>query len=47
VITIDKAAAARGTHREGVRRFFLDHLSVTAQVAIGDVWTRFPARTST
>src|SRR4051812_14267759 len=43
---IDKAAAARHTHRDGVRRFFLDHLSATEQIAIGDVWTRFLNRTS-
>ncbi len=33
--------AARATHREGVRRFFLDHLTVTDQIALGDIWTRF------
>src|SRR3954452_7690081 len=43
---IDKAAAARHTHREGVRRFFLEHLSATDQIAVGDVWTRFRDRTS-
>jgi DNA-binding MarR family transcriptional regulator len=37
---IDKAAAARSTHREGVRRFFLNHLSATDQVVLGDIWTR-------
>jgi len=40
---IDKAAAARITHREGVRRFFLDHLSATDQVVLGDIWTRLSA----
>jgi len=44
---IDKAAAARHTHREGVRRFFLEHLSATDQIAMGDIWTRFLDRTST
>ena len=35
-----KIAAARVTHREGVRRFFLDHLTTTDQIALGDIWTR-------
>jgi len=38
---LDKAQAARATHREGVRRFFLDHLTTTDQIALGDIWTRF------
>jgi DNA-binding MarR family transcriptional regulator len=33
--------AARRTHREGVRRFFLDRLTVTDQIALADIWTRF------
>jgi DNA-binding MarR family transcriptional regulator len=37
----EKLEAARRTHREGVRRYFLDHLSATDQVVLGDVWTRF------
>src|SRR3954451_12689955 len=44
---IEKTAAARHSHRDGVRRFFLDHLSATDQIALGDVWTRFLGRTST
>jgi DNA-binding MarR family transcriptional regulator len=36
----EKLAAARRTHREGVRRFFLEHLSATDQAALGDIWTR-------
>jgi DNA-binding MarR family transcriptional regulator len=43
---IDKVAAARHTHRDGVRQYFLDHLSATDQIAIGDVWNRFLDRTS-
>ena len=35
-----KLDAARRTHREGVRRFFLERLTVTDQIALGDIWTR-------
>lgn len=35
-----KIAAARVTHREGVRRFFLDHITTTDQIALGDIWAR-------
>jgi DNA-binding MarR family transcriptional regulator len=38
-----KIAAARAAHRDGVRRAFLDHLTVTDQIALGDIWTRFEA----
>jgi DNA-binding MarR family transcriptional regulator len=38
-----KIEAARATHLEGVRRFFLDHLTTTDQIALGDIWTRFHA----
>jgi DNA-binding MarR family transcriptional regulator len=41
----EKASAARHTHRDGVRRYFLDHLTATDQIVIGDVWTRFSGRT--
>ncbi len=40
---LDKAQAARATHRDGVRRFFLGHLTTTDQIALGDIWTRFHA----
>jgi DNA-binding MarR family transcriptional regulator len=36
-----KISAARSTHRDGIRRFFLDHLTATDQIVLGDVWTRF------
>lgn len=36
-----KITAARATHHEGIRRFFLDRLTVTDQIALGDIWTRF------
>lgn len=35
-----KISAARATHREGIRRCFLDHLTATDQIALGDIWTR-------
>jgi DNA-binding MarR family transcriptional regulator len=39
-----KITAARATHREGIRRFFLDHLTLTDQIALGDIWTRVKAQ---
>ena len=38
---LEKIAGARATHREGIRRFFLDHLTATDQIALGDIWSRF------
>jgi DNA-binding MarR family transcriptional regulator len=38
---VEKTRAARATHREGVRRFFLNHLTTTDQIALGDIWARF------
>jgi DNA-binding MarR family transcriptional regulator len=38
---LEKIGAARTTHRDGVRRFFLDHLTATDQIALGDLWSRF------
>jgi DNA-binding MarR family transcriptional regulator len=38
-----KLEAARRTHRAGVRRFFLERLSTTDQIVLGDIWTRFLA----
>jgi DNA-binding MarR family transcriptional regulator len=35
-----KLEAARRTHREGVRRFYLDRLSATDQTVLGEIWTR-------
>ena len=40
-----KLESARRTHREGVRAFFLDHLSTTDEVVLGDVIGRFLAVT--
>ncbi len=44
---LEKIRAARTTHREGVRRFFLEHLTTTDQIALGDIWTRFHTAGST
>jgi DNA-binding MarR family transcriptional regulator len=41
---LDTTAAARATHREGVRRLFFEHLTVTDQIALGDIWARFRAQ---
>jgi DNA-binding MarR family transcriptional regulator len=38
---LDKVRAARVTHHEGVHRFFLDHVTTTDKVVLGDIWTRF------
>lgn len=38
--------AAQRTHRKGVRRFFLQRLSTTDTVVLGDIWTRFLASDS-
>lgn len=40
----EKLRAARRTHLEGVRRYFLQHLTATDMLALGDVWTRFNAQ---
>lgn len=40
---LDKIKAARVTHHEGIRRFFLDRLTTTDQIALGDIWTRLNA----
>ena len=36
--------AAQRTHREGVRKYFLDHLNATDTIVLGDIWTRFQAQ---
>jgi DNA-binding MarR family transcriptional regulator len=43
---LEKIRAARVTHHEGIRRFFLDHLTATDQIALGDIWSRFRERTT-
>jgi DNA-binding MarR family transcriptional regulator len=40
----EKLAAARRTHYEGVRQYFLDRLTTADQLALGDVWARFLAQ---
>ncbi len=39
----EKFAAARVTHHAGVRRYFLEHLTATDQVVLGDIWARYLA----
>jgi DNA-binding MarR family transcriptional regulator len=39
----DKLQAARRTHRQGIRQFFLQRLSTTDQIVLGDIWKRFLA----
>jgi DNA-binding MarR family transcriptional regulator len=41
---LHKIKAARATHHEGVRRYFLDHLTTTDQIALADIWRRFHGR---
>jgi DNA-binding MarR family transcriptional regulator len=38
---LSQARAARATHLAGVREFFLDRLTATDQIALGDIWSRF------
>ena len=35
-----KIKVARLTHQESVRRLFLDHMTTTDQIALGDIWGR-------
>ena len=37
---LTKVNAARSTHHQGIRQFFLEHLTTTDQIALGDIWTR-------
>jgi DNA-binding MarR family transcriptional regulator len=37
---LQKFEAARLIHREGVRQFYLDRLTPTDQIALGDIWRR-------
>ena len=43
---VEKFAAARITHHAGIQHYFLDRLTATDQVMLGDVWTRFLAATT-
>jgi DNA-binding MarR family transcriptional regulator len=38
---LERVNAARTTHHQGIRQFFLEHLTTTDQIALGDIWTRF------
>ena len=37
---VAKITAARVTHHDGIRRFFLDRLTATDQIVLGDIWAR-------
>ena len=39
---VEKAAAARRTHREGIRKYFLRHLRAADQQALATIWRRLP-----
>ena len=41
---LHEVKAARAAHRQGVRRFFLDYVTTSDQIALGDIWTRFRDR---
>jgi len=38
---IEQLDAARRTHRQGVREFFLERLNITDQLALADIWRRY------
>jgi DNA-binding MarR family transcriptional regulator len=38
---LTKVEAARAAHHRGIRRYFLDRLTPTDQIALGDIWSRF------
>jgi DNA-binding MarR family transcriptional regulator len=40
---LEKFQAAQRTHREGVREFYLDHLSTTDTVVLADIFSRLAA----
>jgi DNA-binding MarR family transcriptional regulator len=40
-VGLAKLRAARALHHKGIRRFFLEPLTVTDQIALGDIWDRF------
>ncbi len=40
---LEKLQAARRTHREGVRAYFLGRLGAADQIALGEIWTRLRA----
>src|SRR5947209_9128622 len=42
-VGLQKITAARATHHAGIREFFLDRLTATDQIALGDMWVRYRA----
>lgn len=41
---VEKINAARATHHGGIRRYFLDLLTATDQIALADIWARCRTR---
>jgi DNA-binding MarR family transcriptional regulator len=37
---LEKVNAARSTHHQGIRQFFLEHLTTTDQIVLSDIWAR-------
>ena len=37
---LEKIQVARATHHAGIRRYFLEHLTATDQIALADIWAR-------
>jgi DNA-binding MarR family transcriptional regulator len=44
---LNKVNAARSTHHRGIRQFFLERLTTTDQIALGDIWTRLQRHSTT
>ena len=44
---LNKVNAARSTHHQGIRQCFLEHLTTTDQIALGDIWTRLQRHSTT
>jgi DNA-binding MarR family transcriptional regulator len=44
---LNKVNVARSIHHQGIRQFFLEHLTVTDQIALGDIWTRLERNSTT
>ena len=43
---VERVTAARATHHDGIRHFFLRHLTATDQIALGDIWGRLRRNTN-
>lgn len=43
---VEQVAAARRTHREGIREYFLRHLSAADQRTLAAIWAHMPGHTA-